>query len=199
MSEPFHIIGSPLTLYVAEPGTAFPTLDDTPARFDPAWFLIGTDGAKDYDEAGVTVTHSDSLNYFRGAGSTGPRKAFRTEEDLTVGITLADLSPEQYAKQMNDAAVRTVAADVGRMGTREFQLLKGLKVVGYSLLARGISALDEELPAQYEVPLAVQSGSPAPVYTKGNAALLECTWTSLEHATLGFGRLIQGAVAARTS
>lgn len=180
MPAPHHIIAAPYTIYLAPAGTAFPLITDDERDFDAKWFKLGAAGAKDYDEAGVTVSHEQALEYFRGADSTVPRKAFRTEEDLLISVTLADMSPEMYAKVINDAAVTTIAADVSRTGEQSFSLYRGTQAATFALLARGMSAVDNGLVAQYEVETVIEDGNPAPVYTKGTPALLECQFRAID-------------------
>jgi hypothetical protein len=194
MPAPYEIVASPLTVYVAPTGTSFPNVDTAPGV---AWTKLGTSGTKNYDEDGVVVTHGQDISTFVPAGGTGPRKAFRTEEDLTIGFTLVDLTPEQYAKVINNATVTTTAAGVGTPGTKSFDLQRGLSVATFALLARGLSTVNDSLAAQYQVPLAYEGGEPAPTYEKGEPAGLELEFHALEDATLGFGKLvIQTAVAS---
>lgn len=194
MSAPYEIIAKPLTLYLAPVGTAFPLLDAAPAV---DWIQVGTSGAKNYEDDGVTVTHDQSIETFTGAGGTGKQKAWRTEEDLLIGVTLVDLSPAQYAQALNNATVTTVAAGVSTVGQKHFALQQGLDVAVFALLARGKSTVNEALNAQYEVPKVIQAASPAPVHSKGAPAGLELQFQALEDSTLGFGKLrIQTAVAS---
>lgn len=186
MPAPFEIIAKPLTLYLAPVGTAFPNIDAAPAA---AWVKVGTSGDKNYEEDGVTVSHDQSIEGFRPAGGTGLRKVFRTEEDLAIGVTLADLSPDQYAKAINNAAVTTVAAATGVAGQKHFSLQRGLEVALFALLARGKSTVNDAFNAQYEVPIAYEGGSPAPVHSKGAAAGLELSFMAIEDDVLGFGKL----------
>ena len=175
-------------------GTAFPLVDAVPGA---SWIKLGTSGNKNYEDDGVVVTHSQTIEVFRGAGATGPRKAFRTEEDQTFGFTLVDLSPEQYAKAINDASVTTQAAGTGVPGSKRFSTLRGLNVAAFALLARGLSTVLDSLAAQYEVPIAYEAGSPAPAFSKGAPAGLELEFASIEDATTGFGVVrIQTAVAS---
>ena len=44
--------------------------------------LLGTNGARNYAEDGITVTHEQTIEQFRGLRGTGPVKAFRTAEQL---------------------------------------------------------------------------------------------------------------------
>lgn len=178
--EPFEIVASPLTVWVAPVGTAFPLVSAAPAA---AWFKLGTSGDKNYDDDGVTVTHEQSLEVFRGAGSTTPRKTWRTEEDIIFGFTLVDISAAQYAKILDQAAVTTTAAAAGVPGTDRFSLTQGVDVSQYALLARGKSPANEALVAQYQVPRCYQAGNPAPQFGKSAPAGLECEFRTLESST----------------
>lgn len=187
MAAPYEILGAPLTLYLAPVGTTMPAIDEEEATFDPAWFKVGTSGDKNYSEEGVSVSHEQALNYFRGAGATAPRKAFRQEEDLTFGVTIADVSPGQYAKAINDATVTTVAAGVGTTGEKSLKLWRGLTVATFALFARGLSSVDDALYGQYEVATCIEDGSPAPVYTKGEPAMLGMQFRALDASGDGTG------------
>jgi hypothetical protein len=188
MSAPFEIVGSPLTLYLAPIGTPMPAIDDDEASFDSDWFKVGTSGDKNYsEENGVVVNHEETLNVFRGAGSTLPRKAFRTEEDFWVQVTLADLSPEQYAKVLNDRSVATTAPAAGVAGEKRFSLYKGPVVETFALLARGLSSVDDSLNAQYEVASVYPAGNKAITFTKGNPALLVCEFRTIDADGTGEG------------
>lgn len=182
--KPHEIIASPLTLFVAVVGTAFPKIDAAPAE---AWVKLGALGTKNYTDDGVTVTTAQTIETFTGAGGTAPRKAFRTEEGLSMGFTLVDLSPEQFAKVMDDAAITTVAAGKGVSGEKSFSLMRGTDVHQYALLARGQSTVDNGLFKQFEWPTVFQSGDPSPVYTKGEPAGLDVEFTALEVEEGEFG------------
>jgi hypothetical protein len=191
-SQPFEIIGAPLTLYVAPVGTAFPLVSAAPGG---SWTKIGTSGARNYTEEGVTVSNPQALTKFRSAGSAGVRKAFRTEDDFMVKVVLADMSPEMVANGMNSNVITTVGPSSGVPGTKKLGLSRGLKVATMALLARGASPEGDDMVAQYEVPLCYQSGSPSPVFTKGQAAGWELEWTAIEdpNATSDdelYGRLV---------
>jgi hypothetical protein len=184
MDAPNEIIAAPLTVYVAPLATAFPAVNAAPAG---AWFKLGTSGDKNYDEEGVTVTHEQTIETFTPAGGTAPRKAWRTEEGLLIEFTLVDLTPEQYAKVLNDA---TVTTDAGPPAIKRQDILLGLSVKALALLARGKSSVNNALTAQYEVPIVYQAAAPAPVYAKGAPTGLACQFVALEDATSGFGRLV---------
>jgi hypothetical protein len=186
MAAPQEIIAAPLEIYLAPVGTAFPLVDAAPAV---AWELIGTSGDKNYEADGVTVTHGQSVEEWRAAGTTGARKAFRTEESLMIEVTLVDLSAAQYARIMDDATVTQTSPGVGVPGQDEFSLLRGLDVQEFALLARGVSPADNTLAAQYEVPRVYMNGEPAPVFTKGAPAGLALSFSALEDTSAGFGTL----------
>lgn len=178
--EPYEIVASPLTVWVAPVGTAFPAIDAAPGA---GWFKLGTSGDKNYADEGVTVGHEQTIEVFRGAGSTKPRKAWRTEEDIPFTFTLVDVSAEQYAKVLDDATVTVTASGVGVAGKKTFTLDKGVEVAQYALLARGKSPADEQFSAQYQVPRCYQSGSHAVQYGKTAPAGLECEFRTLESST----------------
>lgn len=73
------VIGGPEVVYRAPVGTAFPAIGVAPAG---EWTQLGVNGNKSYSDEGVTIRHPQSVNRIRPAGSTGPIKAARTEEDL---------------------------------------------------------------------------------------------------------------------
>jgi len=199
MSEPYEIVAAPFTLWLAPVGTAFPAIDATPSG---DWKKVGTSGDRSVNEDGVTVAHSQTVNAVRSAGSTGPRKAFRPEEDQVVSLTLLDISLEQYAIALNNNAVTTTAAGVGTAGHKALKLYRGVQVATHALLARGVaSAYGDGWTAQYEIPVCFQSGDPELVYTKGEPAGLALEFTTLEDndavtPDMRFGRLLmQHAIA----
>lgn len=198
-TEPFQIIAAPFTIYLAPVGTAFPTLDNEPAA---PWMMVGGAGDEDYNEEGVTVSHTSEEQKWRGLGSTAPRKAFRTEEDLMVAFQLHDMTLENYALALNGNSVTTTAPSVDAQGTKSMSLLKGCSITEYALLARGnASAYGAGLIAQYQIARCFQMGSAEPVFQKGEpaglalefGALLDPNATSDEDR---FGKLVMGHLAA---
>lgn len=191
---PFEVIAAPFTAYIADVGTAFPKVDETPGV---GWTKVGSHGPLSYDDsAGVKVSHSQSTNLWRSLGDSGPRKAFRTEEDLKIAFTLVDVTLEQYQLAMNGNAVTTVAPATTTVGYRKMGLSRGLGVETKALLIRAdVSPYKEQGRMQYEVPYAAQTGNPEPVYLKGAPAMLALEFTALvdPDATIAaerFGRLV---------
>jgi hypothetical protein len=199
--RPFEVIAQPFTLYVAPIGTAFPAVDVDPSG---SWSKVGSSGDLNYTEDGVTVTHNQTVEMWRALGSTGPRKAFRTEEELHIALMLADLTLEQYALAMNYNTVTTVPPDVDSVGYKKLGLSRGLEVPQRALLVRGSgSPYGDGLPMQYEVPVAVQIGEPEVVFTKGEPAGLALEFMALEDPDASttaerFGRIVAANAEAGT-
>lgn len=188
MSQPFEIIAAPFEVYLAPVGTAFPAIDATPTT---PWEILGTSGSKNITEDGITVTSEQTVERVYTLGTTGPVKAFRTQENLMIEFTLMDVSLEHYAKVLNNATVTDVAAGPGTAGYREIPLMQGATVATYALLMRGgVSPYGDGFAMQYQVPIAYQDQNPAPVYVKGSPAGLQCRFVALVDETQGFGKLV---------
>jgi len=190
--QPYEIIVSPFQIYLAPVGEPFSLLDDVPAG---NWQLLGTSGKKNYAEDGVTVTHEQTINQIRTLGTTGPIKAVRPEENMTIELILMDCSLEHYSTLLNDPTVNDIAAGAGTPGYREMTLRQGPNVVTFSLLCKGVSPYADGWYMQYQIPVVYQGGNPAPVFTKGAAAGLACNFMALEDPNAGteaerFGKLI---------
>lgn len=191
-SQPYEIIAAPFNVYIAPVGTAFPLIDADPA--DP-WALVGSSGVLNYGDEGVTVSHAQSITKFRSAGDAGSRKVFRTEEDLTVRLMLADLTLEQYRLALNSNILTTVPPG-GEAGYKKIGLSRGFAVATVALLVKGPSPYAADMFMQYEIPRAAQSGNPEPVHAKkGSPAMLALAWDALVDTEADtpdeyFGRLI---------
>lgn len=164
------VIGGPEVVYRAPVGTAFPALGATPAG---AWKKLGVNGNKSYGEDGVTVRHPQTVNRIRPAGSTGPIKAARTDEDCEIEFTLWDLTLETYAQALSQQAV----VDAG--AARVMGLYRGFSIPESALLIVGTSPYDDSLPAQYEIPRCYTEGAPEIVYLKGTPAGLQFLFVAL--------------------
>ena len=192
MPAPFEILASPITLWLAPVGTAFPLVTVAPPV---PWVRVGTNGDASYDEDGLVVSHVQKIETARAAGTTGPIKAFRTEEEFMISLKLMDISLEQYATAMNGATVTTTAAAAAVPGVKRMNLMRGINVITYALIARGfISAYGDNFVGQYEVPRVFQSDNPKPVYKKGKPVTLDIEFTALEDVSAPtvlerFGRL----------
>ncbi len=171
MPAPFEVLIGPLEVYIAAVGTAFPAVTaSVPAG---TWVKMGIN---DMEEAGIVVTHKQTVNEWRGVGGTGPRKVGRTQESLDIEFTLVDLTLEKYMLALG----QTIINVPGPPGTKDIPLYMGTAVATYALLARGISPYADGYLAQYQVPVVYQSDSPAPAFAKGKPAGLKLKFTALE-------------------
>lgn len=162
---PFEIIGAPLTLWAAPVGTAFPAINAAPGT---GWTKLGSHGDRSYEAGGVTVRHARTYDKVRTASASGPVKAFLSEEDLMFGVTLLDLTLEQYQFALNGNTITTVAPSSGKPGTKKIGLSESVgRTKEYALLARGLSPYDEALAMQFCVPRCFQSRAPEVVFRKG--------------------------------
>jgi hypothetical protein len=189
---PLEIIAAPFTAWLAAVGTAFPVVDAAPSG---SWTKLGTSGAINYDESGVSIKHSQTIKKFRGLGATTPIKAFRTEEEHIISLTVYDLTLEAYKVALNANSITTVAASSGIAGHKSIPIERGLMVTQYALLVRGVSSYYDGV-GQYEVPIVVQSGEPEVVFTKGDPAGLKLMFEALRHTSLGVGLLRMQTAAA---
>jgi hypothetical protein len=182
MAAPEEIVASPLTFYLAVVGTAFPLIDDAPADFDAAWEVLGTEGNRNYDESGTTVSHGETVNDFTPAGSTMPVKRFRTGENHLNKLNLVDIGPDAYAKVMNDADITTIAAGAGVAGLKKFSLFRGDQVKSFAMVARGMSSVDNDLNLQYVVSKTFVSVNGDAVFNKGVPVSLPVEIQSIRHS-----------------
>lgn len=190
--QPYEIIVSPFQIYLGPVGEPFSLLDDVPAG---NFTLLGTSGKKNYAEDGVTTTHEQTINQIRTLGSTGPVKVTRPEENLTIDMILMDCSLEHYATILNNIAVNDVAAAAGTPGYREITLRQGPDVATFAMICKGVSPYGDGWYMQYQIPIVYQGANPAPVFVKGAAAALACTWTAIEDPNAAteaerFGKLV---------
>lgn len=171
-----EVIGNPYKAWVAPVGTAAPAIDATEDDLDPAWFVLGTNGIDNQGSDGVTVALGQTVSSFTPAGSTLPVKDWRTDEALSVAFSLVDTTVEQVAKVLDDATITTVAAATGIAGEKSVSLVRGVEVVYFALLVRGLSPYDDGtgLNAQYEFSRVCQSASQSIKYLKGTPAEVAC-------------------------
>lgn len=143
---PHEVMGAPHGVYIAPVGQARPALS-VPTPLSP-WVVVGLRGERSYSEEGVRVNSPAAYNYFRGNASAAPLKAFRSEEDVEIGVTLADMTLESLAYAFNKTS-----EDVEETGvTRTLGLSRGLGVAGFALLVRGPSPYMDDGIAQFWIP-----------------------------------------------
>ncbi len=192
-SLPYEIIAAPFEVYWAVVGTTFPLIDATPSA---SWTKVGSSGSLNYmDSEGVKVSHSQKMTLFRALGDAGSRKTFRTEEDLLIALTLADVTLEQYQHALNRNAITTSAASSGVAGFKKIGMSRGFSVDTVALLVRGPSPYGDQMNLQFEVPRAAQTGNPQVVMKKDTPIGLALEWTALVDPNAAsvaerFGRIV---------
>lgn len=173
--DPREIIVGPLAIYLA---AAIEALDDVSAAPSGNWALLGTTGTENYAEAGITVTHSQTLRFTHAVGATAPLKANRQQEQLTVGLSLMDLSAAEYTKVLNNTTKSTdTTPNIDYFGLRRGPDVTVLSMQAWGELLSPSGAFD----VAFYIPRCVQSGDPAPVFSKDTEAMLAVTFTALEH------------------
>jgi hypothetical protein len=174
MAAPYELLATPFDVFLAAAGTAAPAIDATPSG---GWVKLGTRGADEYDEAGISVAHQQTVDVYRGLRGTGPIKAFRTSEGLTLSFELNDLTLESYAKILNDSDVDSSTDPIAR----RIGMHQGPQVATFALLAKSDDGpYGDDLPVQYYVPKVYQGGSPTVVHKKGKPAGLALEFVVLE-------------------
>jgi len=174
--NPREIVVGPLAIYLA---AAIEALDSVSAAPSGNWALLGTSGAENYTEAGIVITHSQTLRQTFAVGATGPRKVSRQQEQLTIGLTLMDLSVAQYTKVLNGTTKSTdTTPNIDYIGVR-----RGPDVKIWSLTAWGdkLSPSGPTLDLAYYCPRCYQSADPALTFSKDAEAALAVVFTALEH------------------
>ena len=181
-----EIINGPLAVYWAPLTEAYPAIGAAPAG---NWLLIGTSGALNYTEDGVIISHEKSLEYFRALASGYPRKAFITEADIIVKVTIADFTLSQLRLALNQ---NTVTSDAG--GFDHMQMDVGLDVSEIALLIRGTgkSPLIAAGNLQFNIDKVVEEGSREWAFVKGEPVMSELNFRIIynDGATYPVGRII---------
>lgn len=170
--QPYEIIAGPAEIYVAPVGESFPAIGTEPPGGN--WTLLATLGTQEYGEEGVTVSHQESVEDFRGLGSTGPIKSFRTEEELTIAAMIHDLTLEEYARAINFVTVATDSDD------KTMDIYKSNEVAYRALLVRGAGPYGANYNLQYEVPRVRSDSALEIVFQKGTPAGLALQFRALE-------------------
>lgn len=174
-------------LYLAEVGTAFPDVDDTPDAGD--WYCLG----ETLD--GVKVTQERRNEMFGTDQRTGKVKAVATEEGVTIETKVAQGTLENLAKIKGNTVTDT-APGAGSIGTREVNLHVGATVTEYALLFRGTGQSPYgDYNAQYQVPRGFIEGQVEAEYKKDGQSTYTLTFRALEDLDAAtedeaFGQLI---------
>lgn len=176
---PYQIIMASAQVYWAPVGEVPPLVNAaTPGG---RWLPVAD--FDDYDDDGVTITHSSKIETVRGAGTTLIRKASRTEEDCMVSFSIMDQALANFRHAVNLNSLTTIPAASGTPGLERMGGLQGVQVQTMALLVRTLSPKsgDPNSFRQIYIPNCYQSGSPKPKYSKGKAAMLELEFTAMQN------------------
>ncbi len=150
---PHEVMGAPHAVFIAPVGTTRTAL--TVATPVGPWVEVGKRGNRSFSEEGVRVNSPAAYNYFRGNASAAPLKGFRSEEDVIIAVTLADLTLESLALAFNKTST-----DVTETGiTRTLGLSRGLGVSTFALMVRGPSPYMDDGIAQFWLPNVMNESS----------------------------------------
>ena len=185
MAECLEIVTGPLELWWAAVGTAMPAVDDDAAT---GFTKIGTSGDENYHEDGVTIQMDQTLEFFRSLGSAHRICAFRTEQDISVTVTLVDMTAAELRVGFDLLAVTTdTTPDINIL-----DLDYGLSVSDLALLVRGTGNSPEFAGAnmQFECNRVVEMGSHALSFVKGEPVGVELEFALLLDDSSNVGRLV---------
>ena len=170
-TQPFEILSGVGTIYKAPVGTAFPEVNATPVA---PWVSLGA------TSGGVTVVPEQTTKLIRDDQHTGPRKALRPEEMLSIETNLLNATLENIAILMGNTVTDT-AAGAGTIGTRKIALRRGPTVTEYALLFRNEHGSPYgDWPAQYQVPRGFFDGPAGQPWKKDDNILLPVKFVALE-------------------
>ena len=176
---PYEQVAGPATIYLAAEGTTMPVVDAAPSG---SWTLLGTNGARNYDESGVAFKMAQTIKKQFSLGSTLPTKAWRSQEDFSVKVKVIDITLEQLKLALNGNDITTVAASSGVAGYKSISLERGFTVKRYALLLRFYSPYGD-FTAQIQIPCVSQVGEPELVHVKDAAIAHELTFDAFKHAS----------------
>lgn len=185
MTACLEIVTGPMTLWWAAVGTAMPDVDDDAAT---GFTKIGTSGDQNYTEDGVSIIMDQTLEFFRSLGSAHRICAFRTEQDVSVTVTMADLTLAQVRLAMDLNAVTTdTTPDINIL-----DLDYGLSVSDFALLVRGTGNSPGFAGAnvQFECNRVVEMASHELSFVKGEPVGLEMEFALLLDDSGNVGRFV---------
>lgn len=185
MAACLEIVTGPLTLWWAAVGTAMPDVDDDAVT---GFAKIGTSGDQNYAENGVSIVMDQSMEFFRSLGSAHKICAFRTEQDISVTVSLVDMTLAQFRQGFDLNAVTTdTTPDINIL-----DLDYGLSVSDLALLIRGTGNSPGFAGAnlQWECNRVIEVGSHEYSFVKGSPVTLELEFDLLLDDSGNVGRLV---------
>jgi hypothetical protein len=145
MAQPYEIVLAAQEIYWAPFGEPYPVMNTAPAG---NWRLIGVAGSLNRSEDGVTLTTAQELFDVRVDGSAYPVKQGRLSEELTIAMTMYDMTLETLALVFNNNAVTTLA---GPPQHKMLQLERGALVTSFAMIIKGPSPYNDALTMQFEL------------------------------------------------
>jgi len=178
-------------LYVAPVGEVFPALEVTPAG---NWVALGN------TIDGVTINIEQENEEITVDQETGPVKAIRTTEGVTVSTNLAVSTLENLAQVLSQT-ITTVAPGSGTIGTKSIGLYRGTTVVEKAFLFRGNSPYGAAFTGQYQLTRGYFAGETETEFVKDGVAQIPIEFRVLVDLAAGsdalkFGKLIVKHAAA---
>ncbi|KKN39094.1 hypothetical protein LCGC14_0746900 [marine sediment metagenome] len=173
-TEPYEVVVGPVEVYISPVGTAMPAVTLEPPA--SPWVLIGTLGNREIGEDGVSLAHEESIEDFRGLGSTGILKSMRTEEGIVISFMLNDITLAEYSRALNLNAKTTDGSD------DVIDLYKGVDVATRALLVRGngLGPNGASKNIQFELPRVRPDAAPDVVFVKGTPAGLALSFRVMD-------------------
>lgn len=182
MPAPYQLLNGPANVYFADPVELPPDVATATADIAGNWTLFGTAGDEDITEAGVKITGEQDVSKFRGLGSIGTRKMFRSSQDVMIEFVLADASMEYMARAFNEATIDLASH------RREIQLQMTADVAQVSLLVRvDKSPYGDDWNSQWWFPRCSHDANIETVYVKGEPVGLRFRYTALVDDDYGIG------------
>lgn len=193
MAELDEIMGGPFEVWIAPVGVNGEPAPDLSVAPAGNWDLLGFGGDKNISEDGITVAHNITVDLWRALGTTAPRKAFVSAEDLLISFQVADMRPETYAHALAKdpaTAVATVAPAALISGSQSVPFYRGFSMRQVSLLLRGDMSPLGTFASQWWIPRCVQTGSPEIVIVKNAPQMLAFEFQPLYDTVNGTGLFV---------
>ena len=198
-----NVDGEVASIAVTDGGTGYTSVPAVSfVAQEQVWIPIGQSPAIEelYGEDGVTIKKGPGVKTFSGSKRLGPVGVYRNTDELMVECMLYDNRIEMWGFAL-DQDVTEVAAASGTIGTKSIGLSRPKKVKRHHLLARGISATDEDYVGQYFVKEVVVSSGWEPKLTVRDVTGYQIGLTAfadlLENDdTKEFGEYIEQSAAA---
>ncbi|HFC09069.1 MAG TPA: hypothetical protein ENJ54_04310 [Chloroflexi bacterium] len=168
--DAYQILVGVGSIYVAPANTPKPDLAAEPGS---EWVYLGE------TEDGVTATKSQSIAEHKSDQRTGPIKATRTDESMTIATKLVAATLENLSVAIGGATVNDNPPQTGVIGTRNMGLYLGGEVKEFAILFRGSSPYGD-YPGQFYVPRGYFGGEVGLEFKKDKETVIPVEFHALE-------------------